>query len=362
MATPKIIADFETQLSTAVAVGATSFSLASATDDDGVALPTGLYYFTVDNGSTSKEYLAGTLTGTSVASVVSVSVQGAETSGAAKAHRIGASVMITDFATYKKYMDEIAVAGAADADTSTKGVLEAATLAEVRAGTATGSTGAALAVTPDVLDDLPTEDEKGALAGSGNAPDATNTFVTTDDLSDPTFKPPQVLTYLNAASPATWTKDAGLKYVVVEVQAGGGAGGQGDSDDNGGSGGSGGYSRKLILASALGATETVTIGTIAGNSSFGAHATTVGGGSASGATAGTAGTAASGDINIPGQAGQAGLSNDSSGSASEYRAPGETASVFGVGGYGSGGRGERQTAGDNGPGVAGIVIVTEYYS
>jgi microcystin-dependent protein len=151
MATPKIVADFETQLSSAVAVGATSFTLKSATDDDGVALPTGLYYFTVDNGSTQKEYLAGTLTGTSVASVVSVSRQGVETSGASKKHRVGASVIITDFLTYKKYMDEISVAGAPDASTTTKGVLEVPTTSEVNAGTSVGGTGAKLAVTTDAL-------------------------------------------------------------------------------------------------------------------------------------------------------------------------------------------------------------------
>ena len=129
MATPKIIADFETQLATALSVGSTSFTIASATDDDGVALPAGLYYFTVDNASTQKEYFAGTLSGTSVTGVLSVSRQGVETSGAARAHRIGASVIITDFATYKKYMDEIALVSAPDASTGVKGVVEAATLA-----------------------------------------------------------------------------------------------------------------------------------------------------------------------------------------------------------------------------------------
>lgn len=178
MATPKIIADFETQLSTALAVGGTSFTLRSATDDDGVSLPAGLYYFTVDNGSNQKEYLAGTLSGTSVTSVLSVSRQGAETSGAARAHRVGASVIMTDFATYKKYMDEIALVSAPDGSTSAKGVFEAPTLAEVRARTATGGTGAKLAVTPDVLDDLPTQDEKAGLAGYPSAPTATNLLLT----------------------------------------------------------------------------------------------------------------------------------------------------------------------------------------
>lgn len=164
--TPKIVADFETQLATAISIGGTSFTLASATDDDGVSLPTGLYYFTVDNGSTSKEYLAGTVTGTAVTAVVSVSRQGVETSGAVRAHRVGASVILTDFATYMKYMNAIALVSAPDASVSAKGVAQAATLAQVRARTGTGSTGAVLVPTPNVLTDLPTQEEKNFLLSS----------------------------------------------------------------------------------------------------------------------------------------------------------------------------------------------------
>jgi len=131
MATPKIVADFETSLATALSVGDTSFTLASATDDDGVALPAGKYYFTIDNGTTIKEYVVGTVSGTSVTSVSNVTRQGTESSGVDRAHRVGASVIISDFLTYKNYIDETTVAGSADADTNTKGVVEGATLAEV---------------------------------------------------------------------------------------------------------------------------------------------------------------------------------------------------------------------------------------
>lgn len=148
MALPKIIADFETQLSTAIAVGSTTFSIASATDDDGVALPTGTYYFTIDGASSAKEYIAGTLTGTAVTSAVSVSRQGVETSGAARAHRVGATVVLTDFATYKKYIDDISISGATDASTTVKGIVEEATQAEVDAGTAIGGTTARLFINP----------------------------------------------------------------------------------------------------------------------------------------------------------------------------------------------------------------------
>lgn len=184
MATPKIVADFETQLASAVSVGSTSFTLSSATDDDGNAIPSGKYYFTFENASSNKEYVVGTVSGTSVTSVSTVSRQGAETSGFAKAHRVGSSIIISDFLTYKNYMDEIALVSAPDADTSTKGVVEAATLAEVRARTASGGSGAALVVTPDVCDDLPTQDEKAALAGTSGSPSGSNKFVTADDVSN----------------------------------------------------------------------------------------------------------------------------------------------------------------------------------
>jgi len=103
--TPRTVADFETQLSTAISVGATTFSINSGDDDDGVALPTGLYCFTVDNGSSVKEYLMGTLTGTAVTAVQSISRQGAATTGAVRAHRVGASVIITDFYVIKRIAD-----------------------------------------------------------------------------------------------------------------------------------------------------------------------------------------------------------------------------------------------------------------
>lgn len=127
MAVPVIVADFESSLSTAIAVGGTSFTLSSATDDDGVALPSGTYYFTVDNGASNKEYFLGTLSGSSVTGLYSVSRQGVETSGAARAHRVGASVIITDFATYKKYMDGIAIAGAPNAAVGTIGITKLST-------------------------------------------------------------------------------------------------------------------------------------------------------------------------------------------------------------------------------------------
>lgn len=177
--TGKIVADFRTSLATELAIGGTTATLQSATDDDGVSLPAGNYYFTVDGNNSQKEHFAVTLSGTSLTAIKSVSRQGVQTSGAVRKHRIGASVVITDFAhiqvindlingttnlnaaepleydgtatiasdnqlATKKYVDDTAVAGAPDATTGVKGLVEIATGAELAAGTGTGGTGAKL--------------------------------------------------------------------------------------------------------------------------------------------------------------------------------------------------------------------------
>lgn len=105
--TPRIVADFETQLSTALAIGGVTFSISSILDDDGVTIPDGTYCVTVDNGSTSKEYLIGTMVGGNFTAVQSISRQGLATTGAARAHRVGASVIITDFIAIKRVADII---------------------------------------------------------------------------------------------------------------------------------------------------------------------------------------------------------------------------------------------------------------
>lgn len=51
----------------------------------------------------------------------------------------------------KKYVDDIAIAGAPDATTSVKGIVEIATQAEMDAGTATGGTGASIIPTPAII-------------------------------------------------------------------------------------------------------------------------------------------------------------------------------------------------------------------
>lgn len=196
----------------------------------------------------------------------------------------------------------------------------------------------------------------------------------------------------------TWTKDANLKFVIVEVQGGGGGGGGSSNTDNriGGGGGGGGFSRKKIAVGDLGATETVTIGAAGaagtstgnggngGNSSFGAHAVGNGGtggtaGSASTATGSAAGgTATSGDLNISGQPGANGGDRDAATDGAGARTGQGGGSILGRGawpagtagpgtaasGYGGGGSGGSTAAGAaeaGGAGTIGIIIVYEYY-
>lgn len=249
----------------------------------------------------------------------------------------------------KAYVD---AGGNVNASTTAKGIVELATAAEIDAGTATGATGAALVVTAEAL--------KGSLA-------------------------PIVRTYLNAGSPHTWTKPAGLKYVVVEVQAGGGGGG-GATDvagNRGSGGGGGGYSKKIISASSLGATETVTIGAggtagvtsgtggTGGTSSFGTHASATGGtgGTGNNGASGGGGVGSSGDLNLYGDYGMVSTDTDShrgdgghsflggtvQGKTTNSQDHGTTGRLYGGGG-GGGGRNS-----NGGAGGAGVVIVTEHY-
>ena len=238
----------------------------------------------------------------------------------------------------KAYVDGV---GVANATATVRGVVEVATQAEVDAGTATGATGASLVVTP------------ATLAGSAA---------------------PQVVTF---TSSGTWTKDAGLKYIVVECQ---GSGGRGSSSAGGGSGG---YNKKLILAAALGATETVTVGTAnlgSGNTSLGSLLVAGNGGNASDDTVGAAGAATGGDVNIPGQIGGEAANNAGGGRGgssfmgngggftaafdSTATRSGESGTGFGAGGSGNADAtdGSPAASGNGGAGTVGIIIVTEYYS
>lgn len=113
----KTVADFETQLAVGVSAGATTMTLVSATDDDGVALASGTYGFTIDLGNSMKEYVVGSLVGTAITAISSVTRQGVATSGFARAHRRGAKVVVTDWVILKRIINLLD--GTTDLDAST---------------------------------------------------------------------------------------------------------------------------------------------------------------------------------------------------------------------------------------------------
>ena len=181
----------------------------------------------------------------------------------------------------------------------------------------------------------------------------------------------------------TYTKPAGLVSAMVIVVSGGGSGGGGESASNAGGagGGGGGTAIETLLASVIGATETVTIGTAGaaasagsngsagGTSSFGALLSATGGagggvGSASAAVGGSGGLGSGSDLNIAGHAGGSGPSttgtttNGASGGGTTHGGGGASGGAGGpYGGGGGGGTGN----GTSGAGALGVVFVLEYF-
>lgn len=210
----KIIADFTTQLATEISVGGTTATLQSATDDDSVALPSGRYFFTIDGSNSSKEHISCDLSGTSLTNIKTVSRQGTESSGVLRKHRIGASVVITDFAhilqlnnllngttdlnastplkydgtatisnnnhlATKAYVDSVAISGAPDASTTVKGI--------AKMSVAPASATSPIAVgdndnrVPPINTSTMTANQVAALAGTGTPNGTTGKYVTDDD-------------------------------------------------------------------------------------------------------------------------------------------------------------------------------------
>lgn len=102
----KTIADFSTTLTLKTAVGATTATLTSGLDQDGVQLPTGTYGFTVDRNNSAKEHFTATLTGAALTNIQTVTRgTGAGTSGLLRVHRKGAEVIITDHVALKRMLN-----------------------------------------------------------------------------------------------------------------------------------------------------------------------------------------------------------------------------------------------------------------
>lgn len=176
---PIVVALFETSLASKITSTATSMTLITGTDKEGNSL-SGTYGFVIDEGTASEEFVTASCTATACSSLargISVVTGNTEITALKKSHRRGASVKISNhpqlavisrilngdetipniisYASQptftgneeiptKKYVDDTVSAGAPDASTTTKGLVEIATTAELIAGTASGGTSALL--------------------------------------------------------------------------------------------------------------------------------------------------------------------------------------------------------------------------
>ena len=192
-AIPSTPAVFETYLANSQGSTDTSFTLASASLRDGTSL-SGYNCFTIDSNTPTLEYECGTVSGTTVSNVTRGidAVTGTTTVASLQfAHRRGADVKITDYPlltilgrmangqdTYpnllqyantvlinslsasttlatKYYVDQTAVSGAPNATPTVKGIVQFATGLQAASSTATGSTGALLALGNGIATDTP---------------------------------------------------------------------------------------------------------------------------------------------------------------------------------------------------------------
>ena len=193
-ALPQGVAVFETSLQSAITNTADTMTLVSNSVRGGSSL-SGYNCFTIDEGRADSEFVCGTISGTTVSGMKRGidPLSGTSTNATLQfAHRRGASVKVTDFPLIqvmrnqlngsasienlmvysttsqpcevgsatgticaKAYIDGVAVAGASNADDSTKGIVERATASEATSTTATGGTGAALFVGANLTSGIP---------------------------------------------------------------------------------------------------------------------------------------------------------------------------------------------------------------
>jgi len=183
----------------------------------------------------------------------------------------------------------------------------------------------------------------------------------------------------------SYSKPAGLLAVEVTVVGGGGGGGGAAISAVAGGGGGGGAAIEILLASALSASETVTIGAggaggssgvggTGGTTSFGAFLSATGGvgggaGNAQVEEGGAGGIGSGGDLNLKGNGGGGGAEGSGSG---EQMVGAGGGSLFGGGGAGqthtttkenglNGGGGSGREGGTGGTGGNGIVFIREYF-
>lgn len=336
-AVPSVVALFETSLASAISSSATSFTLVSATDLVGTTLASSTYGFIIDEGTASQEMVLADCTATACTNATrGLSVVSGTTTVASlqKAHRRGASVKITDgpilniisrivngIGTFpnrirytsqsaasftdgndivnRTYVDSLAFGAVPAASETASGFVELSTGIETASSTSSGS--AARLVIPASLATSTYNSATAALrvVVTQNSGKIDANFLDLSSLGTTTFtglvSTTATTTFATASTSSftstfTWTKPAQLKQILVKLQAGGNTGGTGDGGTApGGGGGGGAYCEGYIAAAQLGATETVTIGAAAANSSFGALITAAAGTAANVSTPGTGG-------------------------------------------------------------------------
>jgi hypothetical protein len=191
---PQGPAVFETSLQSRISSSDTSMTLVANSVRGGSTL-SGYQCFTIDEGRTDMEYICGTISGTTVSSLergIDPLTATTTNSTLKYAHRVGANVKVTDFpliqrlrnlansveyfptllqyattttlcgvgsSNYticdKAYIDGVAVAGASNANETTKGISELATALEAGSSTSLGGTGARLVLPASVATDTP---------------------------------------------------------------------------------------------------------------------------------------------------------------------------------------------------------------
>lgn len=178
----KTVADFSTSIVSKLTVGATTGTLSSNLDLDGVALPNGVYGFTIDRKNSNKEFFTATVTGTALTNIATIARgTGIATSGLLREHRKGAEVIITDFVAIRRMNDilETSFGGTVDASSIAKGIAYLSVDPAVSSNPkAVGDNDPRV---PSVDASSITANKLAALAGTGTPNGTTGKYVTNDD-------------------------------------------------------------------------------------------------------------------------------------------------------------------------------------